>query len=77
MTKDEQQALVNEDAPYLRFIHNTIAAMAANGDKNAQILLPMVAKLHVDAATLIVANGLTVPADGSGGVIIMSGGGGK
>ena len=77
LSKDEAQALVNDDAPLLRFVHNTIYQRAEAGDDWAKLLLPMVDKLHGDAAALIVFGNLAVPPDGLGGVHTDSGGGGK
>lgn len=77
MTQSQAQALVDEDAALLRFVHNTLQRRAEAGDPWAAIMLPMVDKMHADAAALVDFAGLTVPGDGSGGVVIMSGGGGK
>lgn len=77
LTQAEAQDLVNDDAALLRFVHNTLDARAKAGDPWAAIMLPMVDKMHADAAALVGFAGLTVPSDGAGGVTIKSGGGGK
>jgi hypothetical protein len=77
MSKDEAQALVNEDAALLRLAHNTVDEQAAMGNPLAMFLKPTFDKLHGDAARLVVFADLDVPGEGRGGVSTRSGGGGK
>jgi hypothetical protein len=67
LTQDEKQALVNQAAPRLWALEDLIATL------DDPVLTALVDDLHARAATLIVGDGLTVPAR----VQTRSGGGGK
>lgn len=75
MTQTEAQALVNQCAPILRLMHNTINEQATLGNPLAQLLKPGADQLHAAAAQLIEYGGLDIPSEGQFGVF--SGGGGK
>jgi hypothetical protein len=71
MSKAEQQAIVNEKAPKLWFLEHHLAA------KGDLLGLALVRDIHSVLPGLLESNGLTVPAGGTGGVVVYSGGGGK